>query len=53
MDKQIYEIRCKLIKVFTDIGILFYLEKNGEQVARVEFCNGKDIEDLRKVNDGN
>jgi len=53
MDKQIYEIKCQLIKVFTDIGILFYLEKNGEQVARVKFLDNKNVKDLREVDDAN
>jgi len=53
MDKHTEEIKCQLITIYTDIGILFYLAKDDQEIARVEFCDGKDIDDLREVDDAN
>ena len=49
MDKFEYEIRAKVTEYYHKHGKLIYLVDNdGKQIARVSPCEGRDLIDLRE-----
>lgn len=48
------EIKAELVVYYTDVGKLYFLEKDGEQVAKVLPCdNGQDLSILKEGEDDN
>jgi len=44
-------IKCNLIIGHSKAGTFYYLEKNGEEIAEVSPCEGRDLSVLEEGND--